>query len=338
LTSIQFLYIAIAVIILGAILTILSTQIRKLLSEQSTISSWSKSGRTKRGFGQSGTSISELTKTLVKPPYKIYTTEFDVEISSQKLSWEFYAESDLQLKRQTQLREIIAQTDTATTTIAPLKNSETLLITFLIDHSGSLKSDGLEHLVQSVDRAARFVSAGNISFEILGFTTRSWQGGRSRKLWVNEGKPQNPGRLCDLMYIVYKDALENYETAFQNLAVMLEDDVRRENIDGEAILWAHSRFEKSSKKKWICVVVSDGAPVDDSTLSVSTSALLEEHLLSVVKELEAQPELLIFGFGIGCDVSRFYPNSTQVDNVGLLVEKFATEVMTQASEFSTRVR
>lgn len=315
-----------AILALGGFFTLLARESRKLLSEYDN-ASWSKTGRTQHRFGQSGTNISLLTKSLIAPPYKIYTTDFDVEISAQKLCEEFYGNGEIFLRRQKQLTELIANSDRLTPLPNSIKSSDDLLVTLLLDQSGSLTGAALQHLVLAVDRTARQISDSKFAFEILGFTTRSWRGGASRKLWALNGKPSKPGRLCDLMHIVYKNLAESYEATFPNMTVMLEDDIRRENIDGEALLWAHSRYEKSGKKKWICVVLSDGAPVDDSTLASNTSTFLQEHLLSVTSELQAKPEVQILGLGIGVSIGQCYSNSIQVEDANELKHLLVPEIM-----------
>jgi cobaltochelatase CobT len=328
LTLIHFLLIAFAILAIGGVFTAVIRKARRLLTEQSK-TSWSKTGRTLRRFGQNGTNISLLTKDLVAPPYKIYMTDFDIEISAQKLCEEFYGNDEAFSNKQKQLKELVAKSANLAHLPSSMKKSDDLFVTLLVDHSGSLTGDALQHLVLAVDRATNQISGSKIAFEILGFTTRSWKGGSSRKLWVSNGKPESPGRLSDLMYIVYKDASENYAAVRPHMTVMLEDDIRRENIDGEALLWAHSRFKKSEKKKWVCIVLSDGAPVDDSTLSANIGSILEDHLQSTIRNFETNPDLNVFGFGIGNHLGRYYRHFVQVENAQDLVEKLTMEVMKQ---------
>ena len=151
--------------------------------------------------------------------------------------------------------------------------------------------------------------------EILGFTTKNWKGGKSRELWNNNKKQKNPGRLNDLRHIIYKNADTHYRLAKKNLGLMLKEGLLKENIDGEAILWAYNRLSKRKEERKILMVISDGAPVDDSTLSVNSGDYLEKHLKKIVKFIENKSNIEILAIGIGHDVSRYYNKAIKITDV-----------------------
>jgi cobaltochelatase CobT len=145
-----------------------------------------------------------------------------------------------------------------------------------------------------------------VKVEILGFTTRAWKGGQSREKWVADGKPRNPGRLNDLRHIVYKGADEPWRRARRNLGLMLREGLLKENIDGEALAWAYRRLCARPEHRRILMVISDGAPVDDSTLSVNQGSYLERHLRDVIRDIESRDFVELVAIGIGHDVTRYY--------------------------------
>ena len=158
----------------------------------------------------------------------------------------------------------------------------------------------------SADILARTLERCGVKVEILGFTTRAWKGGQAREKWLSEGKPSNPGRLNDLRHIIYKSADAPYRRARKSLGLMLREGLLKENIDGEALLWAHSRIAARPEQRKILMVISDGAPVDDSTLSVNPGNYLENHLRSVIEWIETRSAVDIVAIGIGHDVTRYY--------------------------------
>jgi cobaltochelatase CobT len=155
----------------------------------------------------------------------------------------------------------------------------------------------------------------SVKVEILGFTTRNWKGGQSREEWNKNNKPINPGRLNDLRHIIYKSADSKWRQSKKNLGLMLKEGLLKENIDGEAISWAHSRLKKRKEERKILMVISDGAPVDDSTLSVNPGDFLEKNLKKIVKFIENKNEIEILAIGIGHDVSRYYKKAIKITDV-----------------------
>jgi cobaltochelatase CobT len=164
----------------------------------------------------------------------------------------------------------------------------------------------------SADILARTLERCGVKVEILGFTTRAWKGGQSRERWVQDGKPRNPGRLNDLRHIVYKAADAPWRRARRNLGLMLREGLLKENIDGEALLWAYRRLLSRPEHRRILMVISDGAPVDDSTLSVNPGNYLERHLREVIREIEARDTVELIAIGIGHDVTRYYRRAVTI--------------------------
>ena len=155
----------------------------------------------------------------------------------------------------------------------------------------------------------------SVKVEILGFTTKNWKGGKSRELWNSENKPKNPGRLNDLRHIIYKAADKPWRQSRKNLGLMLKEGLLKENIDGEALLWAFKRINVRKEERKILMVISDGAPVDDSTLSVNSGDFLEKHLKKIVKYIENKSNIEILAIGIGHDVSRYYKKAIKITDV-----------------------
>ena len=180
------------------------------------------------------------------------------------------------------------------------------IVTLLIDNSGSMRGRPITVAAMSADILARTLERCGVKVEILGFTTRSWKGGQSREQWVNEEKPQNPGRINDLRHIVYKSADTPWRRARRNLGLMLREGLLKENIDGEALLWAHQRLLARPEQRRILMVISDGAPVDDATLSANPGNYLERHLREVIHWIETRSEVELTAIGIGHDVTRYY--------------------------------
>jgi len=268
--------------------------IKQIRGEVSKINAYQTRVRPEtRAFGRSGKNISALTKQLISPPYKAYTTEFDVEVPAQNLAKEIYSDGDWQDQKR-KLRDMIASNKGSHGEPRLGGPRSKAPVTILVDHSGSFRGDAaLRDVATAVYEAARVLDDGQIPFEILGYTTRSWKGGSSRELWASHAKPHHPGRLCDVMYIVYKSFEDNFKDTYENMALMLEPMIRRENIDGEALLWAHSRFEKFGFSNWLCVVISDGIPADDSTILTNPTSLLLEHLEYVRGQLAQMPNVSI---------------------------------------------
>ena len=189
------------------------------------------------------------------------------------------------------------------------------VVTLLIDNSGSMRGRPITIAALCADILSRTLERCSVKVEILGFTTKNWKGGKSREYWNNNNKPKNPGRLNDLMHIIYKNADTQWRQSKKNLGLMLKEGLLKENIDGEAISWAFSRLKKREEERKILMVISDGAPVDDSTLSVNSGDFLEKHLKKIVKFIENKSDVEILAIGIGHDVSRYYNKAIKITDV-----------------------
>ncbi len=201
------------------------------------------------------------------------------------------------------------------------------VVTLLIDNSGSMRGRPITVAAMSADILARTLERCAVKVEILGFTTRAWKGGQARERWIAAGKPANPGRLNDLRHIVYKPADAPWRRARRNLGLMLREGILKENIDGEALAWAHHRLRERTEQRRILMVISDGAPVDDSTLSVNPGNYLEKHLREVIRDIEKLGEVELTAIGIGHDVTRYYRRAVTIVDAeqlgGVMLEKLA---------------
>jgi len=201
------------------------------------------------------------------------------------------------------------------------------VVTILIDNSGSMRGRPIMVAAVCADILARTLERCGVKTEILGFTTRAWKGGSSREDWLKAGKPAQPGRLNDLRHIVYKAADAPWRRARRNLGLMMREGLLKENIDGEALMWAHQRLIGRPEARRILLVISDGAPVDDSTLSVNSGHYLERHLREVIGEIETKSPVQLIAIGIGHDVTRYYKNAVTIVDVeqlaGAMVEQLA---------------
>ena len=186
------------------------------------------------------------------------------------------------------------------------------VVTLLIDNSGSMRGRPITVAAMCGDILARTLERCAVKTEILGFTTRAWKGGQSRDRWVADGKPRNPGRLNDLRHIIYKSADSPWRRARKNLGLMLREGLLKENIDGEALLWAYRRLMARPEHRRILMVISDGAPVDDSTLSINPGNFLERHLRHVIHEIEGRDLVELIAIGIGHDVTRYYRRAVTI--------------------------
>jgi cobaltochelatase CobT len=199
------------------------------------------------------------------------------------------------------------------------------VVTLLLDNSGSMRGRPIAIAAMSADILARTLERCAVKVEVLGFTTRAWKGGQSREKWIADGKPGNPGRLNDLRHIVYKTADAPLRRARKNLGLMLREGLLKENIDGEALLWAHDRLIARTEQRRILMVISDGAPVDDSTLSVNAGNYLERHLRDVIDYIETRSPVELVAIGIGHDVTRYYRRAVTIMDVeqlgGTMMEK-----------------
>ena len=192
------------------------------------------------------------------------------------------------------------------------------VVTLLIDNSGSMRGRPITIAAICADILSRTLERCSVKVEILGFTTKNWKGGQSREFWNKQEKPKSPGRLNDLRHIIYKSADTHWRQAKKNLGLMLKEGLLKENIDGEAINWAFSRLKKRKEERKILMVISDGAPVDDSTLSVNSGDFLEKHLKKIVKFIEEKTEIEVLAIGIGHDVSRYYNRAIKITDVNEL--------------------
>ena len=189
------------------------------------------------------------------------------------------------------------------------------VVTLLIDNSGSMRGRPITIAALCADILSRTLERCSVKVEILGFTTKNWKGGKSREHWNNNNKPKKPGRLNDLRHIIYKNADTQWRQSKKNLGLMLKEGLLKENIDGEAISWAFHRLKKRKEERKILMVISDGAPVDDSTLSVNSGDYLEKHLKKMVKFIENKTDIEILAIGIGHDVSRYYTKAIKITDV-----------------------
>ena len=192
------------------------------------------------------------------------------------------------------------------------------VVTLLIDNSGSMRGRPITIAAICADILSRTLERCSVKVEILGFTTKNWKGGNSREIWNKKGKPKMPGRLNDLRHIIFKGADTHWRQSKNNLGLMLKEGLLKENIDGEAILWAYKRLNKRKEERKILMVISDGAPVDDSTLSVNSGDFLEKHLKKIVKFIEDKTDIEILAIGIGHDVSRYYNRAIKITDVNEL--------------------
>jgi cobaltochelatase CobT len=201
------------------------------------------------------------------------------------------------------------------------------VVTLLLDNSGSMRGRPIMVAAVCADILARTLERCGVKVEILGFTTRAWKGGASRDDWIKEGKPPQPGRLNDLRHIVYKSADSPWRRARKNLGLMMREGLLKENIDGEALIWAHQRLIGRPEQRRILMVISDGAPVDDSTLSVNSGHYLERHLRKVIAEIEQASPVELIAVGIGHDVTRYYRRAVTIVDVeqlgGVMTEHLA---------------
>ena len=189
------------------------------------------------------------------------------------------------------------------------------IVTLLIDNSGSMRGRPITIAALCADILSRTLERCSVKVEVLGFTTKNWKGGKSREAWTKRNKPKNPGRLNDLRHIIYKGADTQWRQTKNNIGLMLKEGLLKENIDGEAISWAYNRIKKRKEERKILMVISDGAPVDDSTLSVNSGDFLEKHLKKIVKFIEVKTDVEILAIGIGHDVSRYYDKAIKITDV-----------------------
>jgi cobaltochelatase CobT len=247
-------------------------------------------------------------------------------MAQQNRSWDFDQEEGL-LDAARLARVVISPGHSLSYKIEREVEFKDTIVTLLLDNSGSMRGRPISIAAISADVMARTLERCGVKTEILGFTTRAWKGGQSREAWLAGGKPAQPGRLNDLRHIVYKKADEPYRHARKNLGLMMREGLLKENIDGEALLWAHNRLLGRAEDRRILMVISDGAPVDDSTLSVNSAGYLELHLRRVIEWIEKQSPVQLVAIGIGHDVTRYYRRAVTIMDVeqlgGAMIEQLA---------------
>ena len=298
--------------------------------------------------------------------YSVYTTQFDEEINAEDLSDSFELERlrdmlDQQLsehqniitklanrlqrklmakqRRQwefdleegildaSRLAGVIANPNTPITfkQEKEVKFKDTT-ITILIDNSGSMRGRPIAIAAMTTDIIAQTLERCGLKTEILGFTTRGWKGGKSRELWMESGRPKNPGRLNDIRHIIYKDANAPIRRARKNIGLMLKEGLLKENIDGEALVWAYNRISRRPQERKILLIISDGAPVDDSTLSLNPSNILDMDLRGVIRFIENGSDVELTAIGIGHDVTKYYEKAITISDANELAEALTSQL------------
>ncbi len=247
-------------------------------------------------------------------------------LAQQNRAWEFDLEEG-QLDPARLMRVVIDPFQPLSFKHEKDTNFRDTVVTLLLDNSGSMRGRPITVAATCADILARTLERCGVKVEILGFTTRAWKGGQSREAWLQSGKPPTPGRLNDLRHIVYKSADAPWRRARKNLGLMMREGLLKENIDGEALDWAHKRLLGRPEQRRILMVISDGAPVDDSTLSVNPGNYLERHLRYVIDEIETRSPVELLAIGIGHDVTRYYRRAVTIIDAeelgGVMTEKLA---------------
>jgi cobaltochelatase CobT len=247
-------------------------------------------------------------------------------MAQQSRSWDFDQEEGL-LDAARLARVIVNPTHSLSYKIEKDTEFKDTVVTLLLDNSGSMRGRPISIAAISADILARTLERVGVKTEILGFTTRAWKGGQAREDWLAQGRPPHPGRLNDLRHIVYKRADEPWRRARKSLGLMMREGLLKENIDGEALLWAHQRLIARHEERKILMVISDGAPVDDSTLSVNSGSYLEKHLRQVIAWIENRSPVELAAIGIGHDVTRYYQRAVTIMDAeqlgGTMVEQLA---------------
>ena len=247
-------------------------------------------------------------------------------MAQQNRSWDFDQEEGL-LDAARLARVVVNPTQSLSYKIERETDFRDTVVTLLIDNSGSMRGRPISIAAISADILARTLERCGVKTEILGFTTRAWKGGQARETWLAAGRPPQPGRLNDVRHIVYKKADEPWRRARTSLGLMMREGLLKENIDGEALLWAHARLIARPEERKILMVISDGAPVDDSTLSVNSGSYLERHLRQVIGWIEGRSPVELVAIGIGHDVTRYYARAVTIMDAeqlgGAIIEQLA---------------
>ena len=247
-------------------------------------------------------------------------------MAQQNRSWDFDQEEGM-LDAARLARVVVSPGSSLSYKVERETKFRDTVVTLLIDNSGSMRGRPISIAAISADIMARTLERCGVKTEILGFTTRAWKGGQAREDWLAAGRPAMPGRLNDLRHIVYKKADEPWRHARRNLGLMMREGLLKENIDGEALLWAHNRLIGRTEDRRILMVISDGAPVDDSTLSVNHGGYLEQHLRRVIEMIETRSPVQLVAIGIGHDVTRYYKRAVTIMDAeqlgGTMIEQLA---------------
>jgi len=248
-------------------------------------------------------------------------------LAQQARSWDFDQEEGL-LDAARLARVVVSPAHSLSYKVERDTEFRDTVVTLLIDNSGSMRGRPIAIAAICADILTRTLERCGVATEVLGFTTRGWKGGQSREAWLASGRPPNPGRLNDLRHIVYKRADEPYRRSRRNLGLMMREGLLKENIDGEALLWAHNRLLARPEERRILMVISDGAPVDDSTASANGGAYLERHLRQVIEWIEKRSTAELIAIGIGHDVTRYYSRAVTIMDAdqlaGAMVDQLAT--------------
>lgn len=247
-------------------------------------------------------------------------------MAQQNRSWQFDLEEGI-LDTARLTRVLVDPTSPLSFMQEDDSNFRDTVVTLLLDNSGSMRGRPIMVAALCADILARTLERCGVKVEILGFTTKAWKGGLAREEWINAGKPASPGRLNDLRHIVYKSADAPWRRVRKNLGLMMREGLLKENIDGEALIWAHDRLMARPEQRRIMMVISDGAPVDDSTLSVNTGNYLETHLREVIEYIETRSPVELLAIGIGHDVTRYYRKAVTIVDAeqlgGVMTDKLA---------------
>jgi cobaltochelatase CobT len=247
-------------------------------------------------------------------------------MAKQTRNWEFDLEEGI-LDAARLTRVIVDPTNPLSYKVEKDMKFRDTVVTLLLDNSGSMRGRPITVAAMCADILARTLERCNVKVEILGFTTKAWKGGQAREKWIQDGKPGQPGRLNDLRHIIYKAADAPWRRARRSLGLMMREGLLKENIDGEALIWAHNRLLGRTEQRRILMVISDGAPVDDSTLSVNAGNYLERHLRSVIEEIETKSPVELLAIGIGHDVTRYYRRAVTIVDAeqlgGAMTDKLA---------------
>ena len=270
---------------------------------------------------ESETEISRLRKNLDQQLIKLQSIVTKLAnklqrqlLAKQNRSWEFDLEEGM-LDAAKLSRVVIDPFHSLSYKMEKETKFKDTIVTLLIDNSGSMRGRPISVAAICADILSRTLERCSVKVEVLGFTTKNWKGGSSREKWNSENKPINPGRLNDLRHIIYKSADKPWRQSKKNLGLMLKEGLLKENIDGEALLWAFKRLTKRKEERKILMIISDGAPVDDSTLSVNSGDYLEKHLKKTVKWIEDNSNIEILAVGIGHDVTRYYKKAIKIADV-----------------------